>query len=217
MRDQGYVPADILKETKWFASPTDQQWKFEIPDNAARMAYFPASGPADAVMQHQALFNTYPQLKQTTIKGYQGPNSGYWSPNENTAYVTGIDKENAKSIGLHELQHAVQGIENFAWGNDPKAMAAQIEKGLRKNNSLASGYDFDEIKNQSHDLYHRTAGEVEARNVQRRMYLSPEDRLRLPPWKSQDVPYDQQLVVKPNLSLVPVTSQDIIKALTGGQ
>lgn len=42
--------------------------------------------------------------------------------------------------------------------------------------------------------YHRTAGEVEARNTARRQGLTDEQRRKIPPWETQDVPDDQQIV-----------------------
>lgn len=44
------------------------------------------------------------------------------------------------------------------------------------------------------DLYKRLAGEAEARNVQARMNLTMDERLALPPWATQDVPTEQQIV-----------------------
>ena len=42
--------------------------------------------------------------------------------------------------------------------------------------------------------YHRTAGEVEARAVQKRMDLTPEQRQARPPWLDYDVPEKDQIV-----------------------
>ena len=47
---------------------------------------------------------------------------------------------------------------------------------------------------QQFELYRREAGEVEARNVDNRQRLTAEERKRLPPWKTQDVPDDRQWV-----------------------
>lgn len=44
------------------------------------------------------------------------------------------------------------------------------------------------------DAYERLAGEVEARNVQTRMNMTPEERRAKPPWLTEDVPADQQIV-----------------------
>lgn len=43
-------------------------------------------------------------------------------------------------------------------------------------------------------VYARTAGEVEARNVQSRMDMTPNQRRATPPWKTQDVADDLQII-----------------------
>lgn len=44
------------------------------------------------------------------------------------------------------------------------------------------------------DIYRSLSGEVEARNVQSRMNMTPEERRAKAPWLTQDVPDDQQIV-----------------------
>lgn len=43
-------------------------------------------------------------------------------------------------------------------------------------------------------LYYDAAGEVEARNVQRRLNMTPEQRRETPPWVTQDVPFSEQIL-----------------------
>jgi hypothetical protein len=47
------------------------------------------------------------------------------------------------------------------------------------------------------DLNWRLAGEVEARNVERRMHMTEEERRATPPWLTQDVPDEDQIIVLP--------------------
>lgn len=44
------------------------------------------------------------------------------------------------------------------------------------------------------EMYNRTAGEVEARNVQTRMNMSADERRATPPWETQDIPDADQIV-----------------------
>jgi hypothetical protein len=44
------------------------------------------------------------------------------------------------------------------------------------------------------ELYRRTSGEVEARNVQTRRDMTPDQRRATPPWETEDVPRAQQIV-----------------------
>ncbi len=46
----------------------------------------------------------------------------------------------------------------------------------------------------AYDQYKRVAGEVEARNVEKRRRMTPEERRMTPPWVTQDVPFADQLI-----------------------
>lgn len=46
----------------------------------------------------------------------------------------------------------------------------------------------------AHNRYRRTAGEVEARNVERRSMMSDEQRRAKPPWQTQDIPDPEQIL-----------------------
>lgn len=72
-----------------------------------------------------------------------------------------------RSAAAHELQHVVQKVEGFPFGGN-------LDEGQ--------------------DIYNRLAGEVEARNVQSRMNMTPEERRAIPPWETQDVPDAEQIV-----------------------
>lgn len=53
---------------------------------------------------------------------------------------------------------------------------------------------YDDLGNLSDfDLYQRLSGEAEARNVQTRLNMTPEERAATPPWKTLDVPEDEIL------------------------
>jgi uncharacterized protein YidB (DUF937 family) len=105
-----------------------------------------------------------------------------------------------KQVVLHELQHWVQGKEGFARGgnnllaleslnNDEKKLYDElVEKSekIRKelDNTGQSWYDADAVtksmlfapSNFLHQKYKQIAGEVEARNVERRAQMTPEQR-----------------------------------------
>ena len=51
-------------------------------------------------------------------------------------------------------------------------------------------------RNLANDMYMRSSGEVESRNVQKRLHMDAGERRDTPPWKTQDVPYESQLVRK---------------------
>ena len=63
-----------------------------------------------------------------------------------------------------------------------------------KIKSALKNYE-DSVSYSLTDLYHRVAGEVEARNTQNRRYLSDEERIEKSPSETSDVPENEQLVV----------------------
>jgi len=125
---------------------------------------------------------------------------------------------------LHELQHPVQRKEGFATGGSPEEFRGLtknnlMERGAELEGALArakanggqdpvSG-DADFVIEMElakvtklykaggvdpFDQYTRLAGEAEARNVQARMNMTPEQRRATPPWATEDVPTDKQIV-----------------------
>src|SRR5271166_2950534 len=65
------------------------------------------------------------------------------------------------------------------------------------------------------DLYRRTAGEVEARNVQTRADMTPEQRAASPPWMTEDIPPEQQIVRGADEARGPQMSSAPIRAFHG--
>lgn len=204
-------PEDILSMTGWSRNPADQKWRFEIPDNRMKMSYMPmnegdtAIGQVGTLVKHPDLFANYPQLQNIPVrltKDSRFPTgSGMYS--QQGIHVSAPNADVARSVMAHELQHGVQGIEGFSWGADPSHYGALIEKGLRKNPSLLNeGHTFSDVLNAADKLYHRTAGEVEARNVQTRLDWDPAKRLLQGPWASQDVPYSAQITHDPYTGMV---------------
>ena len=56
---------------------------------------------------------------------------------------------------------------------------------VKMQNLISAQKEIDSID--SVTAYRRLAGEVEARNVQNRLNLKPDDRRMLPPWMTEDV------------------------------
>ena len=80
----------------------------------------------------------------------------------------GWDK-GAKSVLMHELQHAVQSIEGFSKGASVKYWNDKIEAGYTKRNEKGT-----ELL--PSDLYDATAGEIESRDVEKRLNYTAEQR-----------------------------------------
>jgi hypothetical protein len=302
----------IWKETGWFKG-RDDKWRSEIDDSGtafSKEAMQPKdyrifdnhitalTGDAKGVLPHPGLYEAYPQLGEIpTVQGrssggfkgqYSGSfNDGRLPPSIAMDFDQLAGNADSRSTFLHELQHGVQDVENFASGgnathaakNVPNPALAKYEQALRENphlqeyNSLHESPQYktelddanarwnefyspqmDELdalrttmdrgayneqvkpkvdaifaaasaeSKQRHptmtrldelhallrdadiptqrprdhldpyEVYRRLAGETEARNVQKRMDMTPEERKNTPPWLTEDVPADQQIV-----------------------
>lgn len=120
------------------------------------------------------LFRLYPEFRTmpitiTNIGGgtlgiYRGVKDGIWLDRSLLS-----DPEMFRAVLANELQHAIQLEEGFSTGTNLENMG---------------GYDD----------YKRATGEVEARNVAARLALTPEGREAVPPWETEDVSEDEQIV-----------------------
>lgn len=237
---QGINPESIWNQTGWFRDKMDGNWKFEIPDNAAKLTYDPVHwserggmGGVDQIFQHDDLYNAYPVVKNINMVAdvpentYQGYRGGSFSPNSNYISMTAF-KDEVPSVTLHELQHAVQRQEGFAVGGSPETVADDVYAAANlklsalseqmdnlksamqnvrdpsarlklsdKVSQLKAEYDnvmSEKLNFDARAAYRRLAGEIEARNVQKRMNMTSEERLKTPPWMTQDVPSEQAIV-----------------------
>ncbi len=90
--------------------------------------------------------------------------------------------------------------------NTPSLRAAQrAEKDLEYHNEAVAIGEVD-----NYDLYNRLSGEVEARNVQSRMNMTPEERRATPPYRTRDVD-DEDIIMSapgtPPMGLIPTEKQ----------
>lgn len=141
VRDNGYrtmyagaKAADKPKEPgRWFTGPDGKQ-RFEIDDsgayyddkamaaNQSSYAFLPRA------LHHPELFKQYPSLKNTIVKIKEMPNGnmGQYNPSNNT--IT-INPKNPDKLGtiLHEIQHNIQEIEDFARGGNPQTAVDNMD------------------------------------------------------------------------------------------
>ena len=211
MNRAGSEPRAIWDKTGWFQG-ADKEWRFEIPDNEVKL-----KKPVEAIEPHQALrrlpaiisdpalFEAYPKLKGVTIElGDTSGRGAYQSSKFNAGNIT-LSKGNESNLStiLHETQHAVQRQEGFAVGASPNTpffsnFPAQVLAEEYKHGLIKPEMGVDDPKTIQEwakwEAYRRSAGEVEARNVQHRMDWTPAQRKATPPWETEDVPREQQIV-----------------------
>lgn len=191
--------------------------KFEISDDLARYA---KPSPLENVsvkqiLSHPELKMNYPEIEDipvSFVEDIQG--QGSYDPSYGRIRIkAGLQDEEAKSILLHEIQHAIQELENFAKGGSPSdRLRQEYELILRRKILNPDGtrrmdvspevagqvrdeldrLTFNQLSNR--EIYHRLAGEVEARNVQTRMHMTPEERINRGFNESFDVPSERQII-----------------------
>lgn len=129
--------------TGWFKG-VDGKWKFEIPDQEAQLK-LPDRAPADMtrwdvsdpspsvsingptklgdILQHDKLFDAYPELKSTTVKPLSDKmvDQGILgvAHEDGSISLAPGHPDDVKSTLLHEIQHQIQNKEGFAVGGSP--------------------------------------------------------------------------------------------------
>lgn len=196
----------VRQLTGWHQGP-DGEFRFEIPDEHSRMMYPQAQGPAGTLFQHQPLYQAYPALRDipmaSEINKHFPDNTGSWNLGTGLLQLSSQNKHQANLGAVHEMQHAVQNIEGFT----PGTTVGAYEEMFKQHPELAAQVHPKE----PFDLYHATAGEVEARNAEARRAFDPQMRQVIHPWESQDTPYHEQLKVPAFTD----SEMPILKALRG--
>lgn len=184
----------------WFQGK-DGKWRWEIDDSAMRVTPSPDWAPATRHFRHPALEAAYPEMRSIDSMVRISPHSrssGFVerSGPETMLLVSAPTKQNAAGVAVHELSHALpQAIEGFEAGATPATVASSPAYRAFLERLLRAGHPVTpEVKDAwARLLYHRMAGEVEARNAQRRLSMTPEERRAIPPWETEDVPPDRQV------------------------
>jgi hypothetical protein len=200
----GHSTSDIRDMTGWFRG-ADSQWRFEIPDNKAELLKttkdlrIGGGDPVMDVLKHDELSKAYPMLDTYMVRGQQGRGGEIDLENRSIGLGSAADADAQRSTLLHELQHAVQDLEGFSQGSNQNFYRHGIEHDILPQDYLSKIDPW--IKTQGPDAmafqaYMKTAGEVEARNVQKRMNMTPEELADETngPWFTQDYAYKDQIV-----------------------
>lgn len=234
LEEEGASDETIRKATNWFRG-ADRKWRFEISDEGARLT---ASGELfqdvlievaqrtgsslfklGDVLDHPKLYEAYPGAKNIPIYSMDAPRgfagSAAFGPDGivQIDINRGLTEYGALSTLLHEVQHYIQSIEDFASGGNSDDMrvymlknatpeqlaAARALPNFPREGTPEAQMKFFEtymehITGGPMRLYARLAGETEARNVQERMGFTEEERGLIPPSDTQDYPYSDQII-----------------------
>lgn len=173
-------------------------------------------GKLSDVIDAPELFKAYPQLKDVHIETdaimNDMPSHGEYNAKTNTITIHADELKYMNSLLNHEIQHAIQDIEGFAKGGSPRLVRGEVKKKfsevtkqikqlraegkedeakalIEKNRGLYNAY----TKNDDYNSYKSLAGEVEARNVQERMNMTPEERRKTLAESTEDVARKDQI------------------------
>lgn len=191
MEEEGLEAEHIWKETGWYKG-FPNEWMFEIPDEG--LSITSGHGKLGAGTEHLELAKAYPQLSQKlnvnvakeNAEGFasgaynRGHEVSNWPP---TVRVDAGSAEAMRSTTAHELQHAVDDIEERLPLSGGPAEARQLIDRLPipwkqlDNRGRATA---------ARESYMRLAHEVRARNVQKRLSMTPEERAKIDPGQTQD-------------------------------
>lgn len=178
-------------------------------------------GKLTDVIDAPGLFEAYPQLKDVRIDTdaimNDMPSNGDYNAKTNTITIHADELKYMNSILNHEIQHAIQHIEGFARGGSPSLIRGEVKKKfnevtkqirqlraegkedeakalVEKNRGLYNAYQ----KNDDYNSYKSLAGEVEARNVEKRLGMTDEERRNSLASETEDVNRDEQIVMNGN-------------------
>ena len=151
------------------------------------------------ILDHPELYKVYPELKDITVAkslfGLEKTNPeavAVFSRSKNTiglsSKLSGI--EDTRSALLHEVQHWIQNREGWPGSSTMADMPPEFIK-VFEDRLKAEG----EHIHTRWQLYHRLVREVEARNVQKRMNMTPGEISKSLAKSTEDVPRDKQLVI----------------------
>ena len=129
----GKSAEEIWDKLKIYRGPVDNKWRSHLPDTGATMKdgvvgqYRTGVGVQsigdkrlDEVLDHPALFKTFPFLKWTSVGHYPIPNQAmYFSGADRILIGPHTTKEELVTTLLHEAQHKVQHKHNLTRGTNP--------------------------------------------------------------------------------------------------
>ena len=188
----------------------DMRPRFEIddsvmnvrkPDLAELMSRDGNTKRLDEVIDHPELFANYPELRGVNVEFKKGLRGNAAFDGKNTIFISNKFKspDEVGSSLIHEVQHWVQGKEGFAGGGSYDAMLRQVEGriyDLEKRGDLSPleamrySEELSRLKGnksaEAYERYKKIAGEIEAREVQARQHLTPEERDIIPPYENAE-------------------------------
>lgn len=192
-------------------------WKVELGDAASRLT--PSGKDVSTLgreLTHPELFRAHPELREMPFRWVEGQGGTFYPPTGRLGLGSieiGRASPDPLAVVLHEVQHAIAGRNKHAGGADPLQIGPYLQELARvdpakrariREEALSLQGKWKDEKGRVMSLgqiermlaYRNTAGEVEARNVERRIPLTPHERREQHPRLTQDVPDYDHIVIK---------------------
>ena len=196
--------ARIRIETGW-EKDASGQWKYETDDSISRikngsafekilntnpkaLTSLTANGKTmklSDLLDAQELFSIFPFMKDVNVRFYDDPDTYRALLDSdgimiNTHYLNTTNGEKGlKGVLSHEIQHIIQAIEytgkNDLRGENLEELYFEAMKAMREANTRIYDYDTNSV-DAGIEKYMKEAGEIEARNVARRIAFSDSER-----------------------------------------
>lgn len=271
MENANKTPKEIRLATGWERG-ADGKWRYEILDGELSTTEETASAKLGDLFDSKELYEAYPKLRDIEVEisiGVKNENKGAFYHKPKKIEIHATDKQSAKSILTHEIQHAIQKIEGFARGGDVESMPdnitqeqvradyhykryqelfdkapKELQERLRERNRAEIEKDFEKVEAieselfeseyadifkeidgadwefrinklsdystrlQKRDVYTQLQGEVEARNAQKRMNMTAEERREKLLSETEDVAREDQIFSVSNEKSLSENSQN---------
>ena len=196
--DAASKAARIRRATGW-EKDASGNWKYELDDSINRIkteifktypellreSATPTLLNLSDIYDAPELYKVFPYMKNVRVNFYSDPNAfrAVLTPQGimvNTKYLKGFSGENGlKGVLAHEIQHVIQAME-FAeskglQGQDLRQLYNDVMDAMKAAGERRYNYDTSSMQ-AGLDAYMNDAGEIEARNVARRILMNADQR-----------------------------------------
>ena len=212
--------ARIRMATGW-EKDANGQWKYELDDSINRIkggsALNSIMRTSPAIVEQASkkanlnlgliydapeLYKVFPYMKNVRVSFYSDPNAfrAVLTPEGikvNMQYLQGIDGEKGlKGALVHEIQHVIQAMEyaesTGLQGADIEQLYNDMMDAMQAAGEQRYDYDLTSLQ-EGLDAYMNDYGEIEARNVARRILMNPDKRRNTTLASTEDVKRQQLL------------------------
>ncbi len=218
------------------------QWKYELDDSINRIKTEVFKKNPELLTEKSAstllnlgdiydaseLYKVFPYMKAVRVSFYSDPNAfrAVLTPQGikvNLRYLEGVNGEKGlKGVLAHEIQHVIQAMEyaesTGLQGADIEQLYNDMIDAMQAAGEKKYDYDITSLQ-EGLDAYMKDAGEIEARNVARRILMNPDKRRNTTLASTEDVKRNPQLLYQitdltqdfADISSGKITEQDVEK------